>query len=84
MNNETLVKKEMQAIGIFAMIAAYYSRILEQTVTVRQAKALVNAQCAFVALILPCELGIVYHALAFVWFLAAVLQCKERMNGREG
>ena len=84
MNNETLVRKEMQTIGIFAMIAAYYSRILEQTVTVRQAKALVNAQCAFVALVLPCDLGFIYHTLAFVWFLVAVLQCKERMNEQKG
>lgn len=84
MNNETLVRKEMQTMGIFAMIAAYYSRILEQTVTVRQAKALVNAQCAFVALVLPCDLGFIYHALAFVWFLVAVLQCKERMNEQKG
>ena len=80
MNNETTVGKNMQTVGVFAMIAAYYSRLLEQDVTVRQAKALVNAQCAFVALVLPCDLGFIYHSLAFIWFLVAVLQCKERMN----
>lgn len=80
MNNVKTIQSETQSVGIFAFIAAYYSRILEQTVSISQAKALVNAQCAFVAFVMPIELGIAYRALALLWFVLALLQCKSRLQ----
>lgn len=79
MNNVKTIQNEVQSVNVFALIASYYSRILEQTVTTSQAKSLVNAQCAFVALIMPLELGILYRIIALLWFAISVLQCKSRL-----
>lgn len=80
MNTVKTIQNEAQNVSVFAIIAVYYSRILEQAVTVSQAKSMVNAQCAFVALIMPLELGLLYRFIALLWFAIAVLQCKQRLS----
>lgn len=86
MNNVNSIQSEVnimrgsvQSVSVFAVIAAYYSRVLEQVVTVSQARAMVNAQCAFVALVMPLDLGYTYRVVALVWFALALLQCKIRL-----
>lgn len=79
MNTTKIIKSEVQVMNVFELLAAYYSRILEQLVTADQAKSLVNAQCAFVALVMPIDLGYLYRIVALVWFAVAVLQCKIKM-----
>lgn len=74
-----LRRKDMAVRTLSAAIAAWYSDILEQTVTERQAIAMVKAQLAFFALILPLELGMVYRAVALALFASALLQCRRRM-----
>ena len=44
--------------------------------SVSRAKALVNAQCGFIALIMPLDLGIVYRLVALAWFVTAVARCR--------
>lgn len=83
MNNVKTIESEMQSAGIFAVIAAYYSRILEQTVNVEQAKSLVNAQCAFMALVMPFDLGYTYRVITLVWFILSVVQCRIRMGAAD-
>lgn len=80
MNNVKTIKSEVKTVSILAIIAAYYSRILEQTVTVSQTKSLINAQCAFVALVMPADLGITYRIIALAWFGMALLQCKIKLQ----
>lgn len=80
MNNVKTLENEMQSVGIFAVIAAYYSRILEQTVNIEQAKSLVNAQCAFMALIMPLDLGYTYRIVTLVWFVLSVVQCRIKLG----
>lgn len=80
MNNVKTIQNEVQTMSVFAIIAGYYSQILEQTITVCQTKALVNAQCAFVALVMPVDFGMTYRFVALVWFIIALLQCKIRLQ----
>lgn len=80
MNNVNSIQSEVKTVSIFAIIASYYSSILEQVVTISQAKAMVNAQCAFVALVMPVDLGYTYRLVALVWFALSLLQCKIRFN----
>lgn len=87
MNNVNIIQNQTSNIpnqsivaNILMAIANYYSNILEQTVTVSQTKALINAQCAFIALIMPIELGVLYRFISLAWFVIAVLQCKQRMQ----
>ncbi|MCM1078643.1 MAG: hypothetical protein NC344_03330 [Bacteroidales bacterium] len=74
-----LCRKERAEHDAFTAISAWYGRILEQTVTVRQAKAMVMAQVAFFCLILPLELGPVYRTAALAWFAYTLSQCRLRM-----
>ena len=74
-----LRRKDMAVKAFSAAIAAWYSDMLEQNVTERQAIAMVKAQLAFFALILPLELGMVYRAAALALFASALLQCRRRM-----
>lgn len=83
MNNVKTLESEMQSVGVFAVIAAYYSRILEQTVNVEQAKSLVNAQCAFMALVMPIDLGYTYRIITLVWFVLSVLQCRIKLGAAD-
>lgn len=92
MNNEiTLQNNVSTALGneirhlansieaVFAAIATWYSAILEQNVTVRQAKALVMAQVAFLAMVFPADLGMVYRAASLALFAGSLLLCRQRM-----
>lgn len=80
MNSVNSIQSEVQKVSLFAIIAAYYSSILDQVVTVAQAKSMVNAQCAFFALVMPVDLGYTYRVVALVWFALSLLQCKIRFN----
>ncbi len=92
MNNEiTLQENVSTALGneirhfansietVFAAIATWYSGILEQNVTAKQAKALVMAQVAFFAMVFPADLGMVYRAASIALFAGSLLLCKQRM-----
>lgn len=61
---------------IMVFVASWYASLLEESVSVQRAKALVNAQCGFVALIMPLDLGIIYRLVALVWFVTAVARCR--------
>lgn len=78
MNNEITIQSGIEKVNIFAVIASFYSSILEQEVTIAQTKSLVNAQCAFCALVMPLELGFAYRIIALLWFVISVLHCKQR------
>lgn len=80
MNSVNSIQSEVQKVSIFAIIAGYYSSLLDQVVTVAQAKSMVNAQCAFVALVMPVDLGYTYRVVALAWFALSLLQCKIRFN----
>lgn len=79
-NQASNIKNQSIVSCILIAIANYYSNILEQTVTVSQTKSLINAQCAFFALIMPMDLGMLYRAVALAWFVISVVQCKQRLQ----
>lgn len=78
MNNVNTIQNEVRTFNVFVIIANFYSCMLEQTVTISQAKALTNAQCAFFAFVMPVDLGYLYRILAMLWFVLALLQCRSR------
>lgn len=64
------------SVSIIQSIANVYSNILEQEISTQQTWCLLNAQAAFLALLL-CSCGpIVLTLLSFVWFVSALLKCK--------
>lgn len=81
-NEKTIVNRPervsipLSANRIMVFVAAWYSTLLEENVSVSRAKALVNAQCGFIALIMPLDLGIIYRLVALAWFVTAVARCR--------
>lgn len=80
MNNVNIIQNEVQSFNIFVVLANYYSNMLEQTISISQAKAIANAQCAFIAFVMPLDLGYLYRIVALLWFVLALLQCKSRFS----
>lgn len=80
MNTAKTIQSEIQTVSILSVIAGYYSRMLEQVVSVDQTKSLISAQCAFLALVLPFDLGYTYRIVTLLWFVYSVLQCKIKMS----
>lgn len=80
MNTAKTIQSEIQTVSILSVIASYYSRMLEQAVSVDQTKSLISAQCAFLALVLPFDLGYTYRIVTLLWFVYSVLQCKIKMS----
>lgn len=88
MNNEmTLNAREMKnqlvmnqvmaaALRPLQAIANYYSRMLEQPVSVRQTLHLINAQMAFVMTVFV-DSSILFRALCAAWLVVALLKCKS-------
>ena len=88
MNNEmTLNAREMKnqlvmnqvmaaALRPLQAIAHYYSRMLEQPVSVRQTLHLMNAQMAFVLTVFV-DSPILFRALCAAWLVVALLKCKS-------
>lgn len=88
MNNEmTLNAREMKnqlvmnqvmaaALRPLQAIANYYSRMLEQPVSVRQTLHLINAQMAFVMTVFV-DSPILFRALCAAWLVVALLKCKS-------
>ena len=88
MNNEmTLNAREMKnqlvmnqvmaaALRPLQAIANYYSRMLEQPVSVRQTFHLINAQMAFVMTVFV-DSPILFRVLCAAWLVVALLKCKS-------
>ena len=88
MNNEmTLNVREMKnqlvmnqimaaALRPLQAIANYYSRMLEQPVSVRQTLHLINAQLAFVMTVFV-DSPILFRVFCAAWLVVALLRCKN-------
>lgn len=49
------------------VIADFYSQILEEEVSVKKTLRLINAQMAFLALIIPAAMPILYYVAVLAW-----------------
>lgn len=57
-------------------MAGLYSNLLGETVTAQQTLHLLNAQAAFLAIVLPVG-PLVFNALGVAWFALALRGCKK-------
>ncbi|MCR5131149.1 MAG: ATP-binding protein [Prevotella sp.] len=62
------------------MLCKYYSDVLERELNLRQTWLLINAQLAFTFAVLPFESPLFLRAAACIWFLHAVLKCREALK----
>lgn len=83
MKNEKTIVNHTERVSLsqslnrlMVFVAAWYTTLLEENVSVQRAKALINAQCGFIALIMPFDLGMTYRFAALIWFVAAVARCR--------
>jgi hypothetical protein len=59
-----------------AMLAGYYSKVLETEINLRQTLLLLNAQLAFFFTVFPmCSLFL--RALCILWLCDALMKCKK-------
>lgn len=61
------------------LLARYYSSVLEREVTMNQTWHLIEVQTAFFAGIFPADISVVVRLLAFVWFVSAIVRCKNAL-----
>ncbi len=59
------------------ILSNYYSKILEEKISVKQTLLLLNAQISFVFAIFPANFSLILRFLFIVWFTTAVVQCKR-------
>lgn len=57
-------------------ITNFYSSMLGEKLTTAKTLKLINAQLAFVALILPVNAPLLFHLATLVWFASALFNCK--------
>ena len=58
-------------------LSIYYSKILEEKISVKQTLLLLNAQISFVLAIFPASFSLILRFLFIVCFATAVVQCKR-------
>lgn len=68
---------QMQLESSVEGIANMYSILLGETVTSRQTLHLLNAQFAFLGIVLPVGMPILFHAASVVWFALALRSCRR-------
>ena len=60
-------------------LCAYYSRVLEREVSMRQTWLLVNAQLAFAASFFPVEAPVLFRVVALALLASALLKCRREL-----
>ena len=63
--------------SLIGRLAAYYSSVLGQQVTLRQTFLLLNAQAAFLFTVFPLDCSFVLRLLCVVWLVSALLKCRN-------
>ena len=87
-NNLSLGLNQSNTSALFAAIVANlqkplqkladsYSSILEQPINTRQARALLNAQLAFFATVMPATCPLLLRVACCVWLVCALHKCRE-------
>ena len=59
--------------------SAYYSAVLGREISMRQTLHLLNAQLAFVFVVLPADISFVARAVCCGWLLKAVMACRKSL-----
>ena len=62
-----------------ALLAGYYSSVLERKVSQRQTLLILEAQAAFFTGILPADIPVVVRLLAAGWFVSALMRCRKSL-----
>jgi hypothetical protein len=75
--SEALKSYKEVARQIIVALSLYYSKILEEKISVKQTLLLLNAQIAFIFAIFPASFSLILRFLLIVWFATAVIQCKR-------
>ncbi len=58
-------------------LCKYYSKILNQKLTLKQTRVLVNAQAAFICAIMPADCSLWLRMVCGIWLVSALLKCKN-------
>ena len=61
------------------LLASYYSAVLDREISMRQTLLLLNAQLAFVFVVMPSDASLIGRAICCAWFLKAVLACRKAL-----
>lgn len=59
------------------ILCKYYSTLLNQHLTLKQMRVLVNAQAAFICAIMPADFSLWLRAAFCIWLVSALLKCKN-------
>lgn len=66
----------LAALSFVVSLASIYSGLLEETITPRRTLALIHAQVAVIAAMLPINLPIMMHVVLVAWAIAACFSAK--------
>lgn len=70
-------QNEMARKSLSSFFAVLFSEMMEETVSPRQARAIINAIIAFFALILTAAAPFWTSCIALVWFALALRNCRR-------
>lgn len=73
-----LYKNMISAINTpLRLLGRYYATVLEREIDEKQARALTEAQLAFLAFILPADYSLLLRAAACLWCFTAIRKCRS-------
>lgn len=74
----TLIRKAAGRLNAPVQIMGrYYAHVLEREISLRQAKALTEAQLAFFATVMPADFSVMLRAAACAWFVMSIRKCRS-------
>ena len=60
-------------------LRAYYSRVLQRDITMRQTALLVNAQAAFAVAFFPVDAPLMARVAGLLWVGSALMKCRREL-----
>lgn len=58
-------------------LASFYSNLLGEKVTAHQSLTILHAKVAFLAMVFPMEMSVLYHVATVAWFAITLKKCHE-------
>lgn len=63
-------------MAVLTVIAAYYSSLIGEELSVEKTARILNAQAAFASLLVLGSMNVVLLVVSLVWFITALLKCR--------
>lgn len=76
-NTEMVNMMKCAVVKPLLLLSKYYTKLLDEKVSVHQTLLLINAQLAFFFTVFPVDCPLLARLICLVWLISALLKCKN-------